>query len=116
MINSMPNSIHPTLTPSVIFKGTKIVLNIQKIIPFGSYAALQRVDDKYQFHTDNGLLLYLSDDTTFNMTSWIPGRNNVAIINKYIIIKASSSDFGLQDLKNNIPSHIPDFMNLPSCY
>ena len=24
MINQMPNSIHPTLTPSIIFKGTKI--------------------------------------------------------------------------------------------
>ena len=42
------------------------------------------------------------------------GRNNVAIINKYNI-KASPSDFGLQDNKNNIHSHIPDFINLPSC-
>jgi hypothetical protein len=49
------------------------------------------------------------------MTAWIPGRNNVAIINEYTIIKASPSDFGLQDDKNNIPSHIPDFINLPSC-
>ena len=118
MINNMPNSIHSTLTPSIIFKGTKIDLNFQKLVPFGSYAALHdanRVDNKYQYHTNNGLQLYLTDDTTSNMTAWIPGRNNVAIINKYTIIKASPSDFGLQDNKNNIPSHIPDFINLPSC-
>ena len=30
MINNMPNSIHPTLTPLIIFKGTKIDLNFQK--------------------------------------------------------------------------------------
>ena len=36
-------------------------------------------------------------------------------MNKYTIIKASPSDFGLQDNKNNTPSHIPDFINLPSC-
>jgi hypothetical protein len=29
MINNMSNSNHPTLTPSIIFKGTKIDLNIQ---------------------------------------------------------------------------------------
>ena len=58
MINNMSNSNHPTLTPSIIFKGTKIDLNIQKLVPFGSYAALhyaKRVDNKYQSHTDNGI-------------------------------------------------------------
>ena len=49
------------------------------------------------------------------MTAWIPGRNNVVIINKYTIIKASPKNFGLEDNKNMIPSHIPDFINLPSC-
>ena len=86
MINNMSNSIHSTLTSSIIFKGKKIDLNFQKIVPFGSYAALhfaKRVDNKYQSHTDNGLLLHLSDDTTSYMTPWMPGRNNVAIINKY---------------------------------
>ena len=39
MINNLPNLTHPTLTPSIIFKGTKIDLNIQKLVPFGSYAA-----------------------------------------------------------------------------
>ena len=37
MINNMPNSNHPTLTPSIIFKGTKIDLNVQSVVPFGSY-------------------------------------------------------------------------------
>ena len=112
----MPISIHPTLTPSIIFKGTKTDLNFQKHFPFGTYAALhyaKRVDNKYQSHTDNGILLYLTDDTTSNMTAWIPGRNTVAIINKYTIIKAPPSDFGFQKNKNIIPSHIPDFINLP---
>ena len=49
------------------------------------------------------------------MSAWIPGRNNVAIINKYTIIKASPSDFGRQDNKNIIPSHIPVFIKLLSC-
>ena len=56
MINNMSNSIHPTLPPSIIFKGTKIDLNFQKNISFGSYTALhyaKRVDNKYQSHTDN---------------------------------------------------------------
>ena len=72
MINTMPNSTHRALTPSIIFKGTKIDLNIPKLVPFGSYAALhyaKRVDNKYQSHTDNGIILYLTDDTTSNMTA-----------------------------------------------
>ena len=89
MINHMPNSIHPTLNPSIIFKGTKIDLNFQKLVPFGTYDALhyaKRVDNKYQSHADNGILL--SDDAT-NMTAWIPSRNTVVISNKY----SSPSDF-----------------------
>jgi len=98
MINHMPNSIHLTVTPSVIFKGTKINLNFQKLVPFGSYAAfhyVKRVDSKYQSYIDNSILLYLTDDTTSNMTDWIPGRNTEVIINKYTI-KAHPSDFGFQ--------------------
>ena len=60
MINHMPNSIHPTLTPSIILKKTKNNLNFQKLDPFGTYAALdyaKRVDNKYQSYTDNGILL-----------------------------------------------------------
>ena len=63
MINHMTYSIHPTLTPYIIFKGTKIELNFQKLVPFGTYAALhysKRVDNKFQSHTDNGI----TDDTT----------------------------------------------------
>ena len=118
MINNMSNSIHPTLPPSIIFKGTKIDLNFQKNISFGSYTALhyaKRVDNKYQSHTDNGLLLYLTDDNTSNMTTWIPGRNNVAIINKYTIIKASPSDFGLQDNKIIKISSPPTYRTSSTC-
>ena len=104
MINNMPNLIHPTLTPSTIFKGTKIDLNFQKIVPFSSYATLhfaKRVDKKFQSHTNNDLLLYLTDDTTSNMTAWIPGRNNVAIINKYTIINAQvTSDFKIIEISS----------------
>ena len=44
-----------------------------------------------------------------------PRSKQRGIINKYTIIKASPSDLGLQDNKNIFPSHIPDFINLPSC-
>ena len=73
---------------------------------FVTYATLhyaKRVDN--QSHTDNSLLLYFTDDTTSDMTAWIPDRNNVAIINKYTIIKASPSDFGLQDDKISPPTY-----------
>ena len=43
MMNYMPNSIYLTLTPFIIFKGAKIDLNFQKIVPFSSYA--KRVDN-----------------------------------------------------------------------
>ena len=72
----------------------------------------KRVDNKYQSHTDNGILLYLTDDTTSNMTAFIPGRNTVVIIYKYIIINAHPSDFGFQE---NIHTYIPDGINLPPC-
>ena len=57
----------------------------------------KRVDNKYQSHTDNGILLYLTDDATFNMTAWIPGQNTVVIINKHTIIKGHPRDFGFQE-------------------
>jgi len=50
------------------------------------------------------ILLYLTDDTTSNITAWIPGRNTVIIINKYTIIKVHPSDFGFQE-KNHSLSH-----------
>ena len=51
------------------------------------------VDNKYQAHTDNDILLYLADDTTSNMVAWIPDRHTVVVINKYAIIKATPALF-----------------------
>ena len=116
-INILPNSVHPTLTPPIIFKEHKFDISVQAPVPFGTFAALhyaKRVTNKYEPHTENGLLLYLADNVTHNVIAWIPGRNTVATINKYTIIKASSSDFGLQDNKNIIRSHIPDFLTISS--
>ena len=60
-----------------------------------------------------GLLLYLAENVTHNAIARIPGDSNtVATINKYIIIKASPSDFGLQENKKR--SHIPDFLIISS--
>ena len=116
-INLMPNSVHPTLTPAIIFKGSKLDIQTQHPVPFGTYAALhyaQRSSNKYEPHTDNGILLYLADSSTANMIAWIPGRHTIVTINKYTIIKASPSDFGFEPNNNIIPSHIPDFIPLPS--
>ena len=113
----MPNSVHPTLTPAIIFTGTKLDVSTQHPVPFGTYAALhyaKRVSNKYEPHTDNGILLYLADSSTANMVAWIPGRHTVVTINKYTIIKASPSDFGFLPNTNIIATHIPDFLILPS--
>jgi hypothetical protein len=111
----LPNTVHPTLTPSIIFKGHKLDIETQSPVSFGSYAALhyaKRVSNKYEPHTENGIILYLADNSTHNMVAWIPGRNTVFTINKYTIIKASPSDFGFQPNVNIILSHIPDFLNI----
>ena len=116
-INLMPNSVHPTLTPSIIFTETKLDILTQHPVPFGTYAALhyaKRVSNKYEPHTDNGILLYLADTSTANMVAWVPGRHTVVTINKYTVIKASASDFGLLPNTNIIESHIPDFLTIPS--
>ena len=68
--------------------------------------------NKCEPHTENGIVLYLADNIASNVVAWIPCRNTVATINKYTIIKASPSDFGLQDNTNIIVSHIPDFLSL----
>ena len=65
MINCMLNSIHSTVTPSIIFKVTKSDPNNQNWLHL---AHMPRVD-KYQSHTDNDILLYLTDETTSNMTA-----------------------------------------------
>jgi hypothetical protein len=116
-INILPNSVHPTLTPAIIFQGYKLDINTQSPVPFGTFAALhyaKRVVNKYEPHTENGVILYLADTSTRNVVAWIPGRNTVATINKYTIIKASPSDFGFQDNTNIIMSHIPDFLTIMS--
>ena len=62
-INILPNSVHPTLTPSIIFKGHKFDISTQSPVPFGTFAALhyaKRVSNKYEPHTENGLLIYIS--------------------------------------------------------
>ena len=113
------NSVHPTLTPSIIFQGYKLDITTQAPIPFGTFAArhyAKRVMNKYEPHTENGIVLYLADNVTSNVVAWIPGRNTVATINKYTIIKVSPSDFGLQDNTNIIVSHITyliSFLYLP---
>jgi len=35
----MPNSVHPTLTPAIIFTGTKLDISTQHPVPFETYAA-----------------------------------------------------------------------------
>ncbi len=35
---------------------------------------IQGNKNTYQSYADNGSLLYLTDDTTSNMTAWIPGK------------------------------------------
>jgi hypothetical protein len=40
-INLMPNSVHPTLTPAIIFKGYKLDVQNQHPVPIGTYAALR---------------------------------------------------------------------------
>ena len=69
--------------------------------------------NKYEPHSDNGILRYLADCSTANMVAWIPGRHTVLTINKCTIIKASSSDF--EFIPNTIitASHIPDILTLP---
>ena len=49
--------------------------------------------NKYESHTENGIILYLVESNTHNMIAWIPGRNTVATINKFTVIKAFPSDF-----------------------
>ena len=70
--------------------------------------------NKHKPHAKNGIVLYLANNVTSNVVAWIPGRNTVSTINKYTIIKAFPSDFGLQDNTNIIVSHIPDFLSISS--
>jgi len=67
------NTGQPRFLPPINFKGTNNDLNAQKLVPFGLYAALhyaKKVDSNHQSYTDNGILLYLTDDTATNM-AWI---------------------------------------------
>ena len=79
------------------------------------YIIQKRLGNKYQAHKDNGILLYLADDTTSNMVAWILGRHTVVVINKYTVIKATPADFKLQDNPNIIiiASQTPDFLTIP---
>ena len=79
-INVMPNSVHPTLTPVIIFHRDKNRRLNATSCTIRTYAALhyaKRVSNKYEPHTDNGTLLYLADSSTANMVAWIPGRHTV---------------------------------------
>ena len=89
-LNIFPNSVHQTLTPSIIFQGYKLDVNTQVPIPFETFPPLhyaKRVINKYEPHTENGLILYLTDNVTSNVITLIPGRNSVASKNKYTIVK-----------------------------
>ena len=73
----MPNSVHPTLTPSIIFKDHKFDINTQysvssSLLDFSALHYAKRVSNKYQPYTENGLLLYLADNSTHNVVAWIP--------------------------------------------
>ena len=50
-INIIPNSVHPTLTPSIIIKGHKPDVSTQSPVPFGTLAFLyytKRVSNIYE--------------------------------------------------------------------
>ena len=116
----MPNSVHPTLTSTIIFTGTKLDVSMQHPVPFGTYAALhyaKRVSNKYEPHTDNGIFPYLADSSKANMVVSLADTQlslTSILTNKYTIIKASPSDFGFLPNTNIIATHIPDFLILPS--
>ncbi len=70
-MNLVANAIHSTLSPDIIFKGTKLDVMHQKPLPFGTYISLDFTEKnsykKQQYHTENGILLRLVDDSTSNI-------------------------------------------------
>jgi len=83
----LPNSVHLTLTPSIIFQGYKLDINTQAPIPFGTFASLHYAKlviniILYEPHTEN-VILYLAFNVISNVVAWIPGRNRVVTINKH---------------------------------
>jgi len=57
----------------MIYKGHKFDIEIQCPIPFGTYVSLhyaKRVINKNEPHTENGIILYLTDRNTHNMIAW----------------------------------------------
>jgi len=63
VLNILPDSVHSTLTPAMIFKGHKF--DMQNSIPYttprGSWKSTNHT------HADNGIIFYLADSNTHNM-------------------------------------------------
>jgi len=67
--NNMTNSIHTTLPPSIIFKGTKIDFNFQKLVPFAAFHYAKRVDNKYQSHNQTIFRIFDDQSRFFDITN-----------------------------------------------
>jgi hypothetical protein len=114
-LNNLPNKQHPTLSPKIIFRDTKLHVNNQHPVTFGTIASLNiagRNLTKYQSRSMVGIILRLADDQTKNVYAYIPGETTVKVFSDYERIKTIPTDLNLVPQNGVVLSQIPDIITL----
>jgi hypothetical protein len=114
-MNHFPNKVHPTLTPAIVFKGTKLDCREFNNAPFGTAAMIMETDQsgvvsKYSPRAELGLILGPSMLVRSAVHVYVQSTKMIKTRNRYTIVPMVPSDFGFESKTGTVLSSIPDFL------
>lgn len=115
-INLVPNTLHPTQTPSVMFMEIKYDQLACTKPPFGTPAMFHQVAKDVGPRSQLGIILSYNITSHFHQVrAWIIQDSRIKIRSHYTVVKAYPRDLLFPARNISVPSHLPDYFqsNLP---
>lgn len=117
-LNTIPNSLHPTMSPKVIMEGVKLDLNDTPTVPFGQvcmfHHAGRLMTNKREPRSELGIALGPSELTYNAVRCYLFKEKVVVIRSKYTLLDRIPTDFPFTMKKNRQKSanNLADYLFL----
>jgi hypothetical protein len=113
-LNFVPNALHPTSTPNVLFEGTKFDITTYKKPTFGTPALFHQVSkDNTNSRSQLGIVLsYVKSSHGHQVRAWIIEDKRIKIRSHYTIIRAYPKDLQFKPKFPTVTSHVEDYFKI----
>jgi hypothetical protein len=108
-MNFVPNYLHPTQTPSILFNEEKFNLRTHKKPPFGTPAMFHQPGQESR--AELGIILsYSNSSKGYQVRAWCVNSQRVKIRHSYTVVHGNPIDLGFLPKASAVSSHVPDFI------